>query len=91
MKLAVVLLLLAIKLFGQGQMCQPDLFPKQNEKNRYWGYVNFFNEWEVTPIFTKVEPFHGQNAVVLKGTKYGFSPVILLFFQIQALKFYNKI
>jgi len=56
--------------FGQGQLCKQDLFPKQST-NRYWGYVNIFGEWQITPIFTTASPFRGKTAVVLRGMKYG--------------------
>ena len=59
-----------VSLFAQGQLCQQDLFPKQST-NRYWGYVNIFDQWQILPIFTTAEPFRGKTAVVLRGMKYG--------------------
>ena len=59
-----------LSLFGQGQLCKQDLFPKQST-NRYWGYVNIFDQWQITPIFTTANAFRGKTAVVLRGMKYG--------------------
>lgn len=72
MKIYILTLLLggSIYGFGQGQQCQQDLFPKQS-KNRYWGYVNIFDQWQITPIFTTAAPFRGKTAVVLRRSRYG--------------------
>jgi hypothetical protein len=46
------------------------MFPKQAE-NKFWGYINLFDEWKVEPIFTKVNPFVGNKAVVEKYGRFG--------------------
>jgi hypothetical protein len=68
--LSFLLFTIAYLSFGQGQVCQQDLFPKQST-NRYWGYVNIFDQWQILPIFTTAQPFRGKTAVVLRGMKYG--------------------
>ena len=60
-------------LFAQprtSQSCHDDLFAKQAE-NKFWGYVDLFDEWRVEPVFTKVYPFTGNKAVVEKYGKFG--------------------
>jgi len=66
----ILVIFLSFLSFGQGQLCNQDLFPKQST-NRYWGYVNLFDQWQITPIFTTANPFRGKTAVVLRGMKYG--------------------
>ena len=58
--------------FGQAtsQSCHDDLFAKQAQ-NKFWGYVDLFEEWRVEPVFTKVYPFTGNKAVVEKYGRYG--------------------
>lgn len=68
--LSFLITLFVVSSFGQGQVCKQDLFPKQST-NRYWGYVNIFDQWQILPIFTTAEPFRGRTAVVLRGMKYG--------------------
>ncbi len=69
-KLTLALLFVTLFSFGQGQLCKQDLFPKQS-KNRKWGYVNLFNQWQILPTFTTANAFRGKTAVVLIGKKYG--------------------
>ncbi len=52
------------------QSCHDDLFAKQAE-NKFWGYVDLFDEWRIEPVFTKVYPFTGNKAVVEKYGKFG--------------------
>ncbi len=52
------------------QSCYEDLFPKQAE-NKFWGYVNLFDEWKVEPVFTKILPFVGNKAIVEKYGRFG--------------------
>jgi len=52
------------------QSCPDDLFAKQAE-NKFWGYVDLFEEWRIEPVFTKVYPFTGNKAVVEKYGQYG--------------------
>ena len=52
------------------QSCHDDLFVKQ-AANKFWGYVDMFDEWRVEPVFTKVYPFTGNKAVVEKYGQYG--------------------
>lgn len=65
-----VLISFGTAMAQSSQSCYEDLFPKQAE-NKFWGYVNLFDEWKVEPVFTKIYPFTGDKAVVEKHGRYG--------------------
>lgn len=71
-KIIFSLLLLSTTVLAQmpSQSCYEDLFPKQAE-NKFWGYVNLFDEWKVEPVFSKIFPFIGNKALVEKQGRFG--------------------
>lgn len=54
-----------------GQSCKEDMIPSFDKTTRTYGYRNLFGEWNVPAAYTKVYPFVGNKAIVMKGTKLG--------------------
>ncbi len=71
--LRVLIFLIVFQCYSQklGQSCQEDMIPSFDKPTRTYGYRNLFGEWKVPAAYTKVYPFVGNKAIVMKGSKLG--------------------
>lgn len=56
---------------AQQKYCVDDLFPRQDSKNRLWGYSNLNGDWIVKAYYDKVARFNGSIAIVNRRSHYG--------------------
>ncbi len=73
MRRTLGLLMLLITVFSQAQQsyCKDDLFPRQDAKNRLWGYSNLNGDWIVSAYYDQVARFNGSIAIVNRRSHYG--------------------
>lgn len=69
--LGLFFVLFFLPSFGQIYNCQDDLFPKRDQENKLYGYVNLFGEWQVRSFYDIAKPFKEGLAVVGKRSQFG--------------------